>query len=110
MCELLAPYANLDSTGSAFVAGMLSSFDLLLGVSLDHVIDELPIEDEVREAVLYGYGPLGALLADVKAYQLGHIDEASRSGLDGEALGTASLEALLWSVEMTSECSESALA
>jgi EAL and modified HD-GYP domain-containing signal transduction protein len=81
---------------------MLSSLDLLLGVPLPDVLRDLPLDEELRRAVLEADGPIGELVADVVDFQLGRPEDATRSGLADAILSSASLEALVWSVEMTS--------
>jgi len=106
MCELLAR-SCLDPAmaDSAFIVGMVSSFGLLLDMTLEDVLRDLPLDADIRDAVLRGSGPLGRLIADVTDFLLGRPDEAVRSGLDDAALSGAALEALLWSVEMTTTLS-----
>lgn len=108
MCELAAQAVYPSPTESAFTAGMLSSFDVLLQVPLEEVLRDLPIDDDLRTALLDQEGPLGRLVADVADYQLGRPEQATRSGLADAVLSSAALEALLWSVEMTSTVSASA--
>ena len=101
MCELAAKTADLSPSEVAFTAGMLSTFDTLLNVSLEDVLHDLPLDERLRRAVLYAEGPLGCLVHDVASFQLGRPEEATRSGLTGAVLSCAALEALLWAVEMT---------
>jgi len=106
MCELLAQTMDGSLSESAFLAGMLSSFGLLLDMPLEDVLRDLPLDPVVRGAVLEAEGPLGYLVADVAGFLLGHPEEATRSGLEDAAMTQAALEALMWSVEMTSSLSE----
>jgi EAL and modified HD-GYP domain-containing signal transduction protein len=102
MCELAAEGVDPSLAETAFTAGMLSSLDLLLGVPLPDVLRDLPLDEELRRAVLEADGPIGELVADVVDFQLGRPEDATRSGLADAILSSASLEALVWSVEMTS--------
>jgi EAL and modified HD-GYP domain-containing signal transduction protein len=102
MCELAAEGLDPCLAETAFTAGMLSSLDLLLGLPLTDVLRDLPLDEELRRAVLEAEGPIGELVADVIDFQLGRPEEATRSGVADEVLSSASLEALVWSVEMTS--------
>lgn len=88
-------------TETAFTAGMVSSFDILLGVPLEDVFRELPLDDDVRRALLEEEGSLGRLVADVTDFLLGRPEQATRSGLPDELLSPSALSALMWAVEVT---------
>jgi c-di-GMP-related signal transduction protein len=105
MCELAAAAVDPSLTEAAFTAGMLSSFDVLLQVPLDEVLRDLPLDDDLRRALLERDGPLGRLVADVEDFQLGRPEAATRSGLPDAVVSSSALEALLWSVELTSSVS-----
>lgn len=61
----------------AFMTGMLSLVDVLLGVPLAQMIDQLNVVDEVREGLLNGEGRLGRLLAVVRL-----METERREGMD----------------------------
>jgi EAL and modified HD-GYP domain-containing signal transduction protein len=61
----------------AFMTGMLSLIDVLLGVPLAEMIDQLNVVDEVRDGLLTGEGRLGRLLAVVRL-----METEQREGLD----------------------------
>jgi len=105
MCELAAGAVDRGLSETAFTVGMLSTFDVLLQVPLEDVLRELPLDDDLRGALLEKEGPLGRLVADVTDFQLGRPQEAVRSGVADTVLSSAALEALIWSVEMTSTVS-----
>jgi len=97
MCQILAEKAHPASADMAFTAGMLSSFDVLLGIPLEEVLSALPLTDSLRNAVLDGEGPIGPLVYDVIDYQLGRPEAATRSNLQRFMPGAA-IDALMWSV------------
>jgi len=105
MCELLAGGMDRSVADAAFIVGMISSFGLLLDMDLEDVLRDLPLDEDVRRAVVHGEGPLGRLVGDVTDFLLGRPEQAIRSGLDDSALSSAALEALLWSVEMATTLS-----
>lgn len=100
-CELLAQSQAPELADVAFTAGMLSTLDLLLHVELAEALDLLPLDPQLRSAVLDHTGALGRLVADVIDLQFGHFDAATRSALDPSAVQRAMFEALTWSVEAT---------
>lgn len=101
MCELLGRRLPGGSSEIAFTAGMLSGLDILLGMQLKDIVRDLPLDDEVRDAILRHTGPLGFLVADVIDYQLGKPDEANRCGFDALSLQSACFDALGWAIETT---------
>lgn len=66
-CELLAADAGVRPD-VAFTAGLVSRLDVVLGIPFDIVVDRLGLAGELREALVDGTGPLGALLRDVEDY------------------------------------------
>lgn len=109
MSELLAPTAGCPPD-AGYTAGMLSTLDVVLGMPIDKILDALPLDDEIRDAILTGEGPLGNLVADVTDYQLGRPERASRCAIPEDALCTAAVDALMWTVGMTSALEGAALA
>jgi EAL and modified HD-GYP domain-containing signal transduction protein len=100
MAELLATVVDPALGGPAFMAGLLSCLDVLTGAPIDDVIGNLPVTDELRAAVVSQEGPLGAVVADSIDYQQGHHARAGRTGVSELDLVQASVDALVWAVEM----------
>ena len=100
MSESLAAAAGCPPD-AGYTAGLLSTLDIVLGMPVDKIIEALPLDAELRDAILDGAGPLGHLIADVADYQLGRPESATRSALPEDALRAASVEALTWTVGMT---------
>ena len=101
MCELVAQAVAPGKPDEAFTVGLLSALDLLMNAALDTIIDSIPVTDEVAFAVLDRVGPLGWILADVVAYELGGDDLGFLSGVDGPSLEQGYLDALAWTNEVT---------
>jgi EAL and modified HD-GYP domain-containing signal transduction protein len=101
MAELVGGGVDPGISGPAFMAGLLSCLDVLLGAPIEEIMQSLPVTDELRDAVVGHEGPLGAVVADVTDYQLGRPASATRAGVGDVALMHASFAALTWAVEMT---------
>jgi len=96
MCELAAGrYSHIDS-GTAFMTGILSGIDAVLGVPLSDILEQLPVQVEVKRAVLGGSNPLGKLLLEVDTYIHGEWDELQQEG-QMRTLADCYSKALLWS-------------
>ena len=100
MSELLAAGVGCKPD-TAYTAGLLSSLDIVLGMPVERIVEALPLDAECRAAVVDGDGALGRLVADVADHQRGRPDMAVRSAVAADALGTAAVEALIWTVGMT---------
>jgi len=101
MSELLAPSAGCQAD-AGYTAGLLSTLDVVLGMPIVKILDALPLDADIRDGILNGDGPLGRLVADVTDYQLGRPERASRCAMPEDAVRTAAVEALTWTVGMTS--------
>lgn len=62
MCESLAASPSRDAD-RAFLAGLLSVVDALTDRTLVEAIDHLPIDDELKGAIVMRDGPLSDLMA-----------------------------------------------
>lgn len=65
---------------SAFTAGLLSVVDAVFGTPMEELLDELPVTDEVRDALLHGTGPIGEVLQQIQAHERADIEELQRLG------------------------------
>ena len=101
MCELLGSHREDVGSDQLFTVGLLSVADALLEVSLETIVEELPLADEVGAALLRRAGPAGAILDAVVSYERGEFDAAS---LASHTRGIASSyrDALGWAVETVS--------
>jgi EAL and modified HD-GYP domain-containing signal transduction protein len=99
MCELLAKRSCPELADVAFAAGMLSAFDLLLDMPLDDVLDALPLDKVLRDAVARRDTPVGRIVADVIDCQSGRARQAQRAGFSELTLSSAAVAALRWAVE-----------
>ncbi|HVC69110.1 MAG TPA: HDOD domain-containing protein [Acidimicrobiales bacterium] len=100
MSELLAKEVGCKQD-ACYTAGLLSTLDIVLGMPIQKIVETLPLDEELSAAVLTGEGPLGRLIADVADYQLGRPELAVRSAIREDVLRVAALDALTWTVGMT---------
>ncbi len=111
MMEHLAP-GNREKADRAFMVGMLSLLDALLGAPLPEVLAELNLVDPVRVALLSGEGTLGHLLEIVRLFEQNRFAEATQrllSDLPSLSLwqvNQTQLQALSWANELSASNSE----
>jgi c-di-GMP-related signal transduction protein len=102
-CELLAesqsgPQAT-TKPATAFVAGLLSSLEVVLGVSVENLLGQMPLTEELAAALGHRSGPLGRLLAAVIAYEEQDIAALEATGLTLFDVSRAYLAAVGWSLQ-----------
>ncbi|MDE1208970.1 EAL and HDOD domain-containing protein [Vibrio aestuarianus] len=104
-CELVAVKAKLTlAPGAGFLTGMFSLLDSLLDQSLESIMDEMPIEEEVKLALTQGEGVLGQLLNLAKAHEHAQWDTvtqiAQQLQLSDEDIAACYDEAVKWTAEL----------
>jgi EAL and modified HD-GYP domain-containing signal transduction protein len=100
VCARQLPSAQRDEL---FLIGLLSLFDVLLGVGMPVILQKMHLSDEVQEVLLRSSGPYGPYLMMAMVMERGMVDRAaqiSRSlGLDPDDLGPCSTAAFQWAQE-----------
>lgn len=76
MCQNLAKGMGLDPR-SAFMVGMLSKIDVLMGEKLAVLLEQLPLDKQLVAALLRREGEYGKLLRLVEAFERGKLAEKS---------------------------------
>jgi EAL and modified HD-GYP domain-containing signal transduction protein len=99
MCERLAQAMTHDGRDTFFLVGLFSVLDALLDRPLPEALAELPLTDNILQALLYHTGTLGETLECVLAYERGDWEQVSCQNLDHEVIADAYLEALRWAAE-----------
>ncbi|CAH6884105.1 hypothetical protein VCHA29O37_20079 [Vibrio chagasii] len=83
---------------------MFSLLDSLFDQPLKQVLDSVPIDEEIKQALILRKGVLGAVLAMVVAYEQARWDEATRIRnllkLSEAQLGLAYDEATAWAQDL----------
>jgi EAL and modified HD-GYP domain-containing signal transduction protein len=102
MCEILGSGRTEISPDQLFTIGLLSAADALLCLPLEQVVEELPLADEVAQALLWRAGPAGAILQATIAYERGSFGSDSLQGHHRDA-GDAYRQALRWAQATVAE-------
>lgn len=108
MMELLAMQWR-DESGlaeQAFMTGMLSRIDVLLGMPLAEILADLPLSTAVRDALLEHRGALGTLLRVCEARERGDLPALralceSMDGIDVSSTARAESRAAAWTFSLT---------
>ncbi len=94
-CELVTETMGSGDPSSRFLVGLLSRFDVLLGLPMEEVLGRLPVSAEVRDALLHGVGPHASVLGLVDAYEHAAWDDVEALG-GGVGLAEAYAQAVAW--------------
>jgi EAL and modified HD-GYP domain-containing signal transduction protein len=102
-CETVTVHGLTGDPSARFLVGLLSRMDDLLGLSMEAVLERLPVSADVRNALLQGTGPHAPVLRLAAAYERGdwaeveagdHVAVALRAELAG-----LYADAALWAAE-----------
>ena len=103
LMELLAPFVltSANSEDLAFMTGIMSLLDALLGQPLVKIVEPLPLAAEAKAALIGRSGPLGALLVPCERLEEGDPGPVMEAlarlpHLGTERLNLAHAEALRW--------------
>lgn len=94
-CETVTARGANGDPAARFLAGLLSRMDRLLGLPIAQVLERLPVNDDMRAALLDGTGPHATALRLADAYETGDwavVDTLS----DDDALPGLYAEAVSW--------------
>jgi EAL and modified HD-GYP domain-containing signal transduction protein len=100
MAEEMALALFPEVIDRAFTVGLVSALDLFLEAPLPALVQGLALAPEIEGALLAHQGPLGAVLADVLAWEAGGKGLRPRSGLSFAELEQCYLHALAWATDM----------
>lgn len=103
-CELLSD--RVQSSGDLFLMGLLSVMDAILEVSMEVLLQQVPVERETKTALLGQKSKLQPLYQLMMAHESGKWAEstvfAKQLNLSDEDVSTRWWEALQWAQEATS--------
>ncbi|MDO6562465.1 HDOD domain-containing protein [Amphritea sp. 1_MG-2023] len=74
MCEEIALASKRPNPGSYFMTGMMSNLHLLLDIDRESMLKEVPLSDEIKNAILLNEGEMGETLMHVGNYETGDWD------------------------------------
>lgn len=99
MCELLAEQFDQDPS-QMFLMGMLSSLDSLLDIPIEEALAQLPMAEEVEQAILYKKGMAGDILAYVVFYEQWGLSSDKTQRIKPDNIREIYLKSISWSREV----------
>jgi len=94
MCQRLAQNEFTANPEEAFMVGLLSLADLMLNQELELICQQLPISDDIRNAVVSHQGKLGRILSLTISFEKAELYSASDKTID--ILNKRYLESRSW--------------
>jgi EAL and modified HD-GYP domain-containing signal transduction protein len=99
LLEQLARQRGDDEPAGAFVVGLFSVVDALLGAPMADVLQDVPLADDHTAALLRHEGPNGRALQAVIAHERGEPWDPSLAGGQITNFGAAYVEAVDWAAD-----------
>lgn len=104
-CENLAPALGLKNKAlDLFLLGLLSLMDAILERPMKEILNEVPVSEDVRVALLQGNNTFGNICELMVAYERGEWQKAMQVAaslkVPEPALAEAHLDAVSWGLEM----------
>jgi EAL and modified HD-GYP domain-containing signal transduction protein len=96
LLERLSAARGDDAPDGAFIVGLFSIADAMLGAPMDDVLADLPLADEHLDALLRREGPNGRALSAVIAHEHGEPWAPRDIGVSPERFAAVHLEAIDW--------------
>jgi c-di-GMP phosphodiesterase len=96
MCEQLGRLIGAQDTGPFFITGLFSMLNVLTGMPIKQLVDELPLAPAIVNALLAEEGDIGMALHCVRAYERGRWKEVNFCGLPQNVIRAAYVDAVFW--------------
>tara|TARA_R110001583_G_scaffold100831_2_gene246970 strand:- start:11665 stop:12894 length:1230 start_codon:yes stop_codon:yes gene_type:complete len=96
MCELLAESMNYPNTSNYFMVGMMSSINALLDMDMDTVLEQIPLNDEIKAAIGKHEGSMGMVLEATLAYERGEWERLGEFEINDAIYESAYRHSLTW--------------
>lgn len=99
MCEQLGKLIGAPDSGPYFICGLFSMLNVLTGVPIRNLVEELPLAPSIVAALLAEEGHIGAALHCTRAYERGRWREVDFCGLPHNVIRAAYVDAVFWAEE-----------
>jgi EAL and modified HD-GYP domain-containing signal transduction protein len=100
MAELLAYAWDLDNPDAYFTVGLFSALDALMDNTMEEILTQLPLAENIANALLHHSGRHGTVLDCVLAYERGEWEAVRCASLSINRIRDCYLDALQWANQM----------
>ncbi|EPJ49564.1 MAG: hypothetical protein OFPI_24640 [Osedax symbiont Rs2] len=105
MCEKVACVSGIEDTSGYMIAGMMSGVNALLDIGLKELLEQIPLTQEIKAAIISGEGIMGKILHNTIHFAHGNWQQMSND-VDSHVYDRAYLESLNWACK-SMDCIES---
>lgn len=103
--EILAPYFKPPRDARhIFMTGLLSLLHIALDKTKEELLDEIPVDDKIRESLLEKDGPYSDMLEFFKNYEYANWDEITRfsvkNSISNDIINDAYIKAVKWTNDL----------
>ena len=96
MCELLAKLLKLENQNQYFLVGLFSILDSMLGQDKEEILNQIPLQMELKSALLEEKGKMGSILKCVVAYEHGDWANVKCGKIPLEIIKKVYVKSLEW--------------
>lgn len=107
MCELLAEALGYINVEGCFMVGLMSEINALLDMEMEVLLDQLPLSDDLKNAIGEHEGLMGELLAAAIAYEQGNWSELEKYPIDVNFYETAYRHSIIWAQDAMAALNDS---
>ncbi len=105
MCEKIALASGVKNSAGYMIAGIMSGVNALLDISLDDLLEQTPLSEEIKTAISNGQGTMGKILNNTINFGLGNWKEVT-ADVDPSVYDNAYRESLEWVTQSISSINE----
>ena len=99
MCELIAEMTGCHKPVNYFIVGLLSQLDVMLDIEMKELMRQVPLQQEMKAALLSREGSFGQILREVEYYERGDFEQLQEL-LDRSYYEVAYRHSVSWSTQV----------
>ncbi|TCK16465.1 EAL and HDOD domain-containing protein [Marinobacterium mangrovicola] len=107
MCELLAEMSGRDEPINHFIVGLLSQLDVMLDIDMKELMDQVPLRQDIKDALISRQGSYGEILQEVEHYERGDFEHL-RNLMERQFYEVAYRHSVSWGTQVMQAMQESA--
>ena len=105
MCEKIAHASGIKNAAGYMIAGIMSGVNALLDISLDDLLEQTPLTEEIKTAISNGQGTMGKILSNTISFDQGNWEQVN-TDIDPFIYDNAYRESLEWVTKSISSINE----
>ncbi len=99
MCETLAEAMRFPNPSNYFMVGMMSDINAMLDMEMASLLEQIPLNDEIKAAIGHHEGNMGMVLKAALAYERGEWERLSEFDINDALYETAYRHSITWAQE-----------